>query len=286
LKGTNVSTTTNAMLGYPDDARLLIVNADDFGMCHSNNAAILQSFTDGIVTSTSLMTPCPWAQHAIRLINTHPHIAYGVHLTIISEMVDYRWGPLTPRSTVPSIIDESGHFFSNDRAAELMERARIDEVETEFRAQINTVLDAGLKPTHLDWHCVPDGGRDDIFELTRQLAEEHGLALRVSDHTHAESVRSSGLPANDHGIVDSFSLATEGKSDTYSRLLRDLPSGLNEWAVHPGLGNAEAQAMEPEGWQVRKADLDFVTSRQARDIIEEEGIILLGYRDSQRLWSR
>jgi len=57
---------TNRLLGYPDDARLLIINADDFGMCHAANAAITRSLTAGVVTSTTLMVPCAWALHAVR----------------------------------------------------------------------------------------------------------------------------------------------------------------------------------------------------------------------------
>ena len=57
---------TNRLLGYPDDARLLIINADDFGMCHAANAAIARSLTDGVVRSTTLMVPCAWALHAMQ----------------------------------------------------------------------------------------------------------------------------------------------------------------------------------------------------------------------------
>lgn len=55
---------TNNPWGYPDDARLLIINADDFGMCHAVNQAIFRTLTEGVVSSTSLMAPCPWAPHA------------------------------------------------------------------------------------------------------------------------------------------------------------------------------------------------------------------------------
>ena len=56
---------TNRLLGYPDGARLLIINADDFGMCHAIDAAITRSLTAGVVTSTTLMVPCAWALHAM-----------------------------------------------------------------------------------------------------------------------------------------------------------------------------------------------------------------------------
>ena len=63
---------TNRLLGYPDDARLLIINADDFGMCHAANAAITRSLTAGVVTSTALMVPCAWTLHAMLWLAAHP----------------------------------------------------------------------------------------------------------------------------------------------------------------------------------------------------------------------
>lgn len=274
---------TTERLGYPADARLLIVNADDFGMCHAINAATLQAFQAGIVTSTSLMVPCPWSPHAMQLLRAHPDLPFAVHLTLIAEYTAYRWGPLASKDTVPSLLDEAGYFYTDDRRAELLARADIGEVEREFRAQIAAVLAASLAPTHLDFHCLADGGRGDIFDLTLALAREFGLALRIHDRDAADKARRAGLPANDHEVLDSFTLATEGKSDTYARLLRALPPGLSEWAVHPGLDDAEARAMQPDSWQVRKADFDFLISPEARDVLAEERIVLLDYRALQRV---
>jgi predicted glycoside hydrolase/deacetylase ChbG (UPF0249 family) len=272
------------LLGYPADARLLIINADDFGVSHAVNAAILRTLTEGIARSTTLMAPCPWALHAMRLLRGHPEIACGVHLTVISELPDYRWGPLVSRGEVLSLLDESGFFYSNDRQAELLARARLDELETEFRAQIETVLSAGLSPTHLDWHCLFDGGRSDIFDLTFGLAREYGLALRVHDPARGERLHRQGLPAVDHGVVDSTRLATAGKTARMVQMLRELPAGLSEWAVHPGLGTAEARAIDG-WWPKRAADLRFLVSREARDTVAAEGIILLDYRALQAIWN-
>src|SRR5688500_18597377 len=120
--------SVNRLLGYPDDARLLIINADDFGMCHAINAATLRALRDGIATSTSLMVPCPWAPHALRLLREHPEIHFGVHLTVISEYSDYRFGPVTSRETVPSLLDEAGNFHREDRHREILAQVRLDEV--------------------------------------------------------------------------------------------------------------------------------------------------------------
>jgi predicted glycoside hydrolase/deacetylase ChbG (UPF0249 family) len=275
----------NDLLGYPPDARLLIVNADDFGVYHAVNAATLRALTDGVARSTTLMVPCPWALHAMRLLREHPGIAFGVHLTVVAEFADYRWGPLAPRDEVPSLLDETGFFYGNDRQAELLARARPDELEAEFRAQIEAVLAAGLKPTHLDWHCLRDGGRPDVFDLTLGLAAEYGLALRVFDPSRGERLQRRGLPAVEHGVVDSTRLATAGKAARLVRLLRELPAGLSEWAVHPGLGSAEARAID--GWWPRRAaDLRFLVSEEAREAVREEGIVLLDYRPLQAVWGR
>jgi len=281
-----IDLTANALLGYPDDARLLIVNADDFGMCHANNEATLRAFKDGIVTSTTLMTPCPWAPHAMQLLREHHEMPFGVHLTLISEHLGYRWGPLAPKDRVPSLLNEGGYFYTNDRRSELLAQAKLDEIEQEFRTQIRTVLNARLTPTHLDFHCLGDGGREDIFDLTLELAKEFGLALRVSDRSSAERCRAEGLPVSDHGVLDSYGLGWDDKSAKYVALLRALPTGLNEWAIHPSLGDAEAQAMEPTSWRVRKSDFDFLVSREARDIVNEQGITLLDFRALQKIWTR
>jgi len=146
------------------------------------------------------------------------------------------------------------------------------------------VLAARLKPTHLDWHCLHSGGRADIFDMTLGLAKEYGLALRVAERPLIGKLQSQGLPTDDHDLLDSFNVDTVDKSARYAQMLRDLPVGLSEWAVHPSLGNAESQAIDPGGWQVRQADFEFLISSEAREIIRQEGIILLSYKPLQELW--
>jgi predicted glycoside hydrolase/deacetylase ChbG (UPF0249 family) len=275
---------TNRRLGYPADARLLIINADDFGVCHAVNAAIFRSLTGGIVTSTSVMAPCPWALHAMHLLGEHPDIPFGVHLTVVCEPTRYRWGPLTCRDKVPSLIDETGYFYDFDRIPELLARVKLDELEAEFRAQIDRVLATGLKPTHLDWHCLRDGGGAAIRELMLQLAKDYGLALRVAGRAWINTVQRQGLPTNDYDFLDSYGLPTADKSARFAQLLRDLPLGLSEWAVHPGFDDAEARAIGSLGPEVRQADFDFLISAEARAMIEREGITLLSYKPLQEAW--
>jgi predicted glycoside hydrolase/deacetylase ChbG (UPF0249 family) len=281
---TQPKTRTNRLLGYPDDARLLILNADDLGMYRAINEAIFSTLKAGIVHSTSLMIPWPSALHAMNLLEENPGITFGVHLSVICDVDGYTWGPLTPREKIPSLIDETGVFYSSKRMSEFLAQAKLDELEIEFRAQIEAVLAAKLKPTHLDWHCLHSGGRADIFEMTLRLAKHYGLALRVADRASIEKTQSLGFPTDDHELLDSFALDIHGKSARYVQMLRELPAGLSEWAVHPGLDNAESRAIDPGGWQVRQTDFDFLMSSEAHDTIRQEGIILLSYKPLQALW--
>ena len=275
---------TNRLLGYPADARLLIINADDFGMCNSVNEAIFGALKNGIVHSTTLMVPCPWALHALHFLADHPEIPFGVHLTVISDWVDYRWGPVTPGKKVPSLINKAGYFYDFEHMPEFLMQVSLDQLEMEFRRQIEVVLAAGLKPTHLDWHSLRISDRTDILELMLRLAKEHGLALRVAGRSWIEKVQGQGLPTNDYDFLDSYLLDPVTKAAYYAELLHNLPVGLSEWAVHPGLDNPELLAIEPDGNHIRQTDFDFLTSQQAKDIVKEEGIILLDYRALQDVW--
>jgi chitin disaccharide deacetylase len=276
---------TNRLLGYPEDARLLLLNADDFGMTQSINQAILQTLQKGLVHSTSLMPVCPWTLEGMQILHDHPEIPFGVHLTVICDSKYRDYEPLTPPEKVPSLVDGKGHFYNTDQMDELLAQADIHELETEFRAQIEKLV-ASLKPTHVDWHCLHSGGRADIFDMTFGLAREYGLALRVGNHPHIEQVQSKGLPSDDYDLLDSYSLEIPNKSATYAQMLRELPAGLTEWAVHPGLGDSELRTIEPDSWQVRQTDYDFFMSQEAQDIIKAEGIILIDTRTLQTIWNQ
>ncbi|MFE3375339.1 polysaccharide deacetylase family protein [Streptomyces anulatus] len=278
---------SSELLGYPADARLLIVNCDDFGMYPAINAAVIESIEEGIASSCSLMVPCPGAPQAMKLLSRRPHIPFGIHLTLVCEMPGIRWGSLIARERVPSLLDPAGKLFSptSDGRAALLAQARLDEIELEFRAQIDTVVGTGLTPTHLDFHCLADGGRDDILELTVALAEEYGLAVRVWLEPGRQSMRRRGLPVTDNDFLDSFSLDIEGKASRYAQMLHDLPAGLNDWAVHPSLGDKESQAVD-DGWTVRRTDYEFLTSPQVREVLQQEDITVIDYRTIQRVWSQ
>lgn len=277
---------TNRLLGYPADARLLIVNADDLGMCHSVNTAIFAALQNGIVSSATLMVPCPWALHAMQFLAAHPEIPFGVHLTVISDWANYRWGPVTPKERVSSLIEGTGYFHNFEGMQEFLAQVDLSELEMEFRSQIEAVFSAGLQPTHLDWHSLRIKDRTDISDVMLKLAREYGLALRVAGEKQIKKVHDLDLPANDHDFLDSYLIDSNEKTARYIELLRGLPVGLNEWAVHPGLENAELLTIDPGGAHIRQTDFDFLMSQQAKEVIEEEGITLLDYRVLQEVWKK
>jgi predicted glycoside hydrolase/deacetylase ChbG (UPF0249 family) len=167
---------------------------------------------------------------------------------------------------------------------QFLAQVNLDQLEMEFRAQIEVALAAGLKPTHLDWHCLRIGRRGDIFDVMLGLAIEYGLALRVAGQSWIEKVQNRGLPTNDYDFLDSYLLDPITKTAHYAELLHNLPAGLSEWAVHPGLDNRELLAIEPNGKHIRQTDFDFLISQEAKSIVKDEGIVLMDYRALQDIW--
>ena len=219
---TQNTSQTNSLLGYPDDARLLLVNADDFGMCHAVNEAIIRSLEEGIVGSCSVMVPCPWALHALTWLQEAPDVPFAVHLTSVSEQPTYRWGPITCRTEVPSLVDEAGYFYPASRIEEFLDQVDVGELEREYRAQIEHVLNVGLQPTHLDSHCGIHTGREEIFEMTLNLGREYGVALRASSRPYIDEMRRRGYPTNDHELMDSYDLDAADKEVYLDRCARRL----------------------------------------------------------------
>ncbi|MFF1902927.1 polysaccharide deacetylase family protein [Kitasatospora sp. NPDC058218] len=276
---------SSELLGFDPGARVLIVNCDDFGLDEDVNAAVIDSVERGIASSCSVMLPAPAATQALQLLHERPEMPFGIHLTMVCEAARHRWGPLAPKQLVPSLLDDAGELCAPtpDGRARLLARARTEEVEREFRAQIDAVARTGLQPTHLDFHCLADGGRPDLLELALALGAEYGLAVRVWLAPGLREARRRGLPVVDHGFLDSFSLDLDGKAARYARLLAELPPGLSEWAVHPGLGGPNARATD-DGWRVRRTDHEFLTSPRARELLTEQGVTVIDYRPLQGRW--
>ncbi len=279
------SPTANQLLGYPSDARLLLLNCDDFGYCNSINRAILQVLQHGPIRSASLMMPCPWAAQAVHILQQNPHLHFGIHLTIICDGDEYAYGPMAPRNQVPLLLRPGGYFYNMDEFPANHTPDLLKQVEIEARTQIEAVLATGLKPDHLDWHSLRMNKHPDVYDVLLSLALEYHLPLRVIGEEMGVKVRNMGLPCNDRDFLDSWMIPPTDKSATFTRMLHELPAGLNEWAIHPGFDCPELRDFEPTGQGFRQGDVDFWTSPLPNEIIEQEGIQLIDYTLLKLLWS-
>ena len=171
-------------LGYSAEAKLVIVNADDLGSCHSANVGVFECLATGTVTSATLMVPCPWAREASSRYRGED---VGVHLTVTAEYELYRWGPITH---APSLLGGDGGFPRT--VEDVWDHADLDEVRRECRAQIERAILWGFDVSHLDAHMGTMQMRPEFFDVYLELALDFGLPLRM---TSAAVERIAGFPA-------------------------------------------------------------------------------------------
>src|SRR5687768_7497171 len=157
-------------LGFGKDERVLMIHADDVGMCHSVNAASIKAMTEGVVSSASVMVPCPWFPEIAAWSREHPEADLGLHLTLTSEWRQYRWRPVSPPDQVRGLIDPEGFMWRS--VADVKKHASAREVETEIRAQIERALKFGMKPTHVDSHMGTLFADSAFFEAYVRVARD------------------------------------------------------------------------------------------------------------------
>jgi chitin disaccharide deacetylase len=272
-------------LGHAADSRLLIVNADDFGMCHAENRATVDGLEAGIYTSSTIMVPCPWFAEAAAYGGTRPSADLGVHLTQTSEWAALKWGPVAGRDAVPSLVDERG-FFHPDVPA-VYARATLEDVERECRAQIDQALAAGVDVTHLDSHMGTMQYDASYHELYVRLAAEYRVPLRMVPRRMLEGP-GSGFERtlaliDEHGVLgpDWFHIggppAPEATAAYWNEFFENQPPGVSEIYIHAGYGDAELRACCP-AWEQRVADHEFFSSAATQERLRSLGIVLVGYR--------
>lgn len=272
-------TTLAERLGHPADTRLVILNADDLGLCHASNTGTYDALRQGLCTSATLMVPCPWARAAVA---DHRGEDIGVHLTLNSEFDAYRWGPLTH---APSLLDGDGGFPRT--VADLWDHADLDEVRRECRAQIERAILWGFDVSHLDSHMGALQLRPEFFDVYLDLAVEFELPIRLSG---ASTERAIGFPfrrlAADEGIVapDHFVyVGGVGSRRSIEEAVFDLRPGVTEMYVHPATDSPEIRAIGTD-WAARVDDLHLVChDTRLRTMLERAGAVLIGYRELREL---
>ena len=289
LASTLSAQTLQEKLGYPKDARLLIVHADDLGMSQSVNAASLRALESRLVNSASVMIPCPWLPQIAAWAKSHPEADLGIHITRTSEWTPFRWGPIVGRETVPTLIDADGYLHKTEGAA----AAAIDpgQAEIEIRAQIARARAAGIRPTHLDSHMGTLYQSKELFEVLMRIAREEKIPARVSRTHAAIPYVAATLTAGDIVIDRIVSIGPDVPSERwatwYGDQIRNLPAGVHEVILHLAHDDSEMHAMTADhpnwGAAWRQRDFDYFTSERFRTLLREAGIRLVTWREIGKL---
>src|SRR6266478_10159564 len=277
-------------LGYPRDTKLLIVHGDDLGMAHSINAASIKAFETGLVSSGSIMVPCPWLSEIAAYAHSHPQADLGLHLTLTSEWSLYRWGPVLGKDRVPSLLDSSGYFYSLESEA----AAHIDvkEAEAEVRAQIARARDLGIQPTHLDSHMGTLYQSKALFEILLRVARENKLPVRVSRQMFASASFLPSILGPDDVVLDRTisiepTVAPEDWSKFYTNEIQHLQPGVTDMIVHLAFADEEMKGVtlghSNWGAEWRQRDFDFVTSDAFRKLLKENNVKLITWREIGKL---
>jgi chitin disaccharide deacetylase len=245
-------------------ARLLIVNADDFGRARGVNDGIVRAHREGIVTSTTLMTNAPGTMHAASLARGTPTLDVGVHLVLTYAR------PLTTPTRIRSLVRDDGSFW---RPSELLARPiDRDEALTEYHAQSARAAElTGREPSHVDTHhWVHD--HPALSWAVCELARDTGAAARAHTPRQRDEYRAKGVRTTDH-FTREFQHPGHIEVRDLLALLSRLEDGVTELMCHPGEPDPELVATSAYARE-RPLELAALTDRTVRDALESQRITL------------
>lgn len=285
-------------LGYPANSRLLVIHADDFGMMHTVNSAIEEALEKGWVNSASIMVPCPWFPEVAEWAKTHPNADLGIHLTLNADWTTYRWRPVSTQPVGSSLIDSDGYLPLSTEFVD--SHAKMSEVETQARAQIDKAQAAGIRLTHLDPHMGTIASTPDLLAVYVGLGNRYKLPVLLEPKTAKGIDAGSETPVGIDGIFNTTKL-TKGSVvvdrilqmmpgvpqsqwlDAYKKMLEPLPPGTYELIVHLAHNDAEIQGATSDhpdwGAQWRQNDLNVVSNPEFQKFLKEQGFVLVTWKD-------
>lgn len=283
-------------LGYKPTDRLLIIHADDAGMCHSVNEATIRALESGGITSASVMVPCPAFPEMARYCRQHPEADIGVHLTLTSEWQHYRWAPLTPADEAPGLRDDQGYLPHT--VLQLVRQAKTEEVRGEIRRQIERARAAGMHPTHVDTHMGALFPWKFCGAYTGVAREEGVLPMLFAPITPGRFVDATIMGFNPVATTDTLlrqgfvmldnldqgegGSTLEARRASYYKFLRELPPGVTQVIVHLSLDTPEIREITPS-WRERWNEYQIFTDPRTKDLIRSLGIHLIHYRDLRKV---
>jgi chitin disaccharide deacetylase len=260
----------------------LIVNADDFGFTRDVNEGIVEAHRNGILTATTLMANGAAFDHAVALARENPSLDVGCHLVLVQgRSVE------DPSRMLPATMTELGRVMLQRKLP----------VYEELLAQVRKIVQAGIRPTHLDTHkhthLLPP-----VLEAVAQLAHEFGIpwvrrpfdfgidrGARITKSAVALGMRVTrpgfarvlgDLKTTDH--FAGFQITGLLRRANLIDILERLPEGLTEFMCHPGKLGPELRAAATRLKESREIELAALVSPDVRSVIERRGIELVNYR--------
>lgn len=254
----------------------LIIRGDDMGYTHSGNEALIKCSKEGIQQSIEVIVPSPWFPEAVKMLNDNPGIDVGIHLAITSEWDNVKWRPLTD---CKSIRDSNGYFFpmvwpnKNYPGQSIKENNwTIDDIEKEFRAQIEMGLKKIPHISHISAHMGCTNVSDEVKAMTKKLAKEFNIDIDLEELNIS------------HIGYDGPSKTAAEKEQSFIKMLDKLEAGKTYMFLdHPGFDNAELQAVHHIGYENVAADRQGVTnlftSKKVKAAIVARKIEVISYKD-------
>ena len=285
-------------LGFADGDRVVIIHADDIGMCQATLTAFYELVDFGLVSCGAVMVPCPWFPQVATYCRQHPGIDLGAHLTLTSEWEGYRWGPISTRDPASGLLDDDGYF--HHRSEQVQEHVAAEVAQRELEAQIARALAAGIDLTHMDTHMgavahakfvavyIPLALRYRLPPLMFRFDEAGWRKIGLDGETATLAVQlvreleAQGVPLLDNMVALPLETEPRDRVALAKEALGSLPPGLTHFIIHPAQDTPELRAIT-SSWQSRVADYQAFTSRELVDHVKSEGLQVIGYRSLQAL---
>lgn len=282
--------TIAEQLGYPKNAKLLIVHADDLGVTHSENSSTISALEKGAINSAAIMVPCPWFPEIAAYARAHPEFDWGLHLTITSEWKYFKWDGVSNSKDISSLINDEGYFYESVEKA--VEHGKAIEVEKELRAQIERAIAYDIKPSHLDPHMEALFGSLDFFKVYLKVGKEYKIPVLVPinqlrDMKVRKEAENYPVQVVAH-IQLNPGIPPDRWEEAYDSTLRNMKPGLNELVLHLAYNNDEMKAVtigKTHWWDAawRQRDYNYITSQRFKNALTANNIHLVTWRQIQKV---